>query len=259
MDGLVAARFRWGQQVLDPVTGLTRSLDYFGPANIGEVEDYFLPASNVVIGLSGDYNDDQKVDAADYVVWRKNTGNNPLPNDNGSTTQAERFNLWRANFGNPMPAGGGGAAVPLTPAESSSPSVSGASTAGSRLSAQSSPVPGPVVEVFAPTVGYSTKLLPGATGATAVSFSPLPSGFNVAGSTSVSTERSTGSAQPHASTSRTAQPFADLLLVDQALAGLDYDASDDAPLRDHRTSEDEYANDLALAAAFDDESNWWSL
>jgi hypothetical protein len=66
--------------------------------------DYDAEAFGSVIfedlsGLLGDFNEDDKVDAADYVVWRKN-GTNPLPNDNGLTTAAARFNLWRANFGN---------------------------------------------------------------------------------------------------------------------------------------------------------------
>ena len=67
------------------------------------------------MGLLGDFNEDDKVDAADYVIWRKNeTANNPLPNDDGLATQAERFDLWKANFGNMvMPGGGsGGGAVP---------------------------------------------------------------------------------------------------------------------------------------------------
>jgi hypothetical protein len=60
-------------------------------------------------GLPGDFNDDGKVDAADYVVWRKNvTANAALPNDNGLATQADRFNLWRSNFGNPMGSGSSG-------------------------------------------------------------------------------------------------------------------------------------------------------
>jgi hypothetical protein len=49
-------------------------------------------------GLAGDYNDDDKVDAADYVVWR-NGG--PLLNETetiGSTT-LEDYNAWKANFG----------------------------------------------------------------------------------------------------------------------------------------------------------------
>jgi hypothetical protein len=36
--------------------------------------------------LDGDFNDDGTVDAADYVIWRKNGGNQ------------QDFNLWRANF-----------------------------------------------------------------------------------------------------------------------------------------------------------------
>jgi hypothetical protein len=47
--------------------------------------------------LPGDFNNDGNVDAADYVVWRKN-----------GMTQAE-FNTWRANFG--AMAGGGGAGL----------------------------------------------------------------------------------------------------------------------------------------------------
>jgi hypothetical protein len=62
-------------------------------------------------GQLGDFTDDGKVDAADYVVWRKNTSNGPLPNDDELTTQAERYNLWRTNFGN-MSTPGGGNAVP---------------------------------------------------------------------------------------------------------------------------------------------------
>jgi hypothetical protein len=66
-----------------------------------------------VAGLPGDFNNNNKVDAADYVVWRKNTGNGALPNDDGLTTQAARFALWKANFGNPGSGGGlGNAAVP---------------------------------------------------------------------------------------------------------------------------------------------------
>jgi hypothetical protein len=48
-------------------------------------------------GLDGDYNDDGKVDAADYVVWRENDG-----------LQAG-YDLWRAHFGNmQMPGVGSG-------------------------------------------------------------------------------------------------------------------------------------------------------
>ena len=56
----------------------------------------------VVAELSpGDYNADRKVDAADYVVWRKNVGtSNILPNDAiGGTIGAVQYDQWRTNFG----------------------------------------------------------------------------------------------------------------------------------------------------------------
>jgi hypothetical protein len=56
-----------------------------------------------VIGaaLPGDYNQDGSVDAADYVVWRKNEGTtNPLPNDPiGGTIDIDQYNQWRTHFG----------------------------------------------------------------------------------------------------------------------------------------------------------------
>jgi hypothetical protein len=68
-------------------------------------------------GLPGDFNSDGKVDAGDYVTWRKNDGtNNALANDNGLGTPIgqNHYNLWRANFGKPPGSGSGldGAQVP---------------------------------------------------------------------------------------------------------------------------------------------------
>ncbi|MEX2306153.1 MAG: hypothetical protein WD738_01080 [Pirellulales bacterium] len=68
-----------------------------------------------VEGVVGDFNDDGAVNAADYVTWRKNDGtNNALPNDNGLGTPitSAHYDLWRANFGQPMPGGGGFSAIP---------------------------------------------------------------------------------------------------------------------------------------------------
>jgi hypothetical protein len=58
------------------------------------------------VDLPGDYNDDDTVNAADYVVWRENLGTNTtLPNDTtpGSVMQVD-YAVWRENFG----ASGGG-------------------------------------------------------------------------------------------------------------------------------------------------------
>jgi hypothetical protein len=57
----------------------------------------------------GDFNEDGLVDAADYVVYRKNVdGTTPLPNDDGLGTPIgpQHYDLWEAHFGEP---GGGGA------------------------------------------------------------------------------------------------------------------------------------------------------
>lgn len=67
-------------------------------------------------GITGDYNNDGKVDAGDYVTWRKAQGTtNALANDPvGGTIGTAQYNNWRANFGKPPGAGSGldGASVP---------------------------------------------------------------------------------------------------------------------------------------------------
>jgi hypothetical protein len=54
--------------------------------------------------LVGDFNHDGSVDAADYVVWRKNPGEIYTQND---------FNIWRAHFG--QTAGSGSLADVMVP------------------------------------------------------------------------------------------------------------------------------------------------
>ena len=60
-------------------------------------------------GVNGDYNGNNVVDAADYVLWRDKLGTTTtLPNDTtpGNVTQ-EDFTVWRANFGKTAGAGAG--------------------------------------------------------------------------------------------------------------------------------------------------------
>jgi hypothetical protein len=59
----------------------------------------------VAPGLPGDFNDDNIVDAADYVVWRKGLG---------TTYTQDDLNVWRANFGNTA-GSGGSSALPGVP------------------------------------------------------------------------------------------------------------------------------------------------
>ena len=59
--------------------------------------------------LPGDYNDNDIVDAADYVVWRDNLDtSNTIPNDAtpGSVNQAD-YGVWQANFGRSLASGTG--------------------------------------------------------------------------------------------------------------------------------------------------------
>jgi hypothetical protein len=54
------------------------------------------------VGLAGDYNGDNEVDAADYVVWRAAmTGGVTLANETASPGVVDQadFDAWRANFG----------------------------------------------------------------------------------------------------------------------------------------------------------------
>jgi hypothetical protein len=65
--------------------------------------DEYFAGSGVItltpVGLTGDYNGDGVVDAADYVVWRKNPG--------GFGGDPAGYNSWRANFGHPSGSGSG--------------------------------------------------------------------------------------------------------------------------------------------------------
>jgi hypothetical protein len=81
----------------------------------GLVFDVIYNANNVQLMVSeeaallGDYNDDGTVDAADYVVWRKNDGTaNTLPNDDiGGIIGEGQYDQWTTHFGET--AGGGSA------------------------------------------------------------------------------------------------------------------------------------------------------
>ena len=59
---------------------------------------HFLPPAD----LDGDYNDDGRVDAADYVVWRKTDGS------------PAGYSLWRTNFGRSLAGSAAGAGLAAT-------------------------------------------------------------------------------------------------------------------------------------------------
>jgi hypothetical protein len=74
--------------------------DFFGLSQSPERIGFIVPP----MGLGGDFNLDNKVDGADYVVWRKGLGTTHFP---------EEYNTWRMNFGASMGSGTvSGGAVP---------------------------------------------------------------------------------------------------------------------------------------------------
>ena len=84
----------------------------FKPAGLHDITfEYRDPATQAVVvgtveyamapGVFGDYNNDGKVDAADYVVFRNAEGtSNVLPNDSfGGVIGPNQYNQWKAHFG----------------------------------------------------------------------------------------------------------------------------------------------------------------
>ncbi len=81
------------------------SQNQFGDVlSLRDVDFYFAWVSftnPLARGISGDYNNNGTVDAADYVLWRDNLNSSvTLPNDTtpGMVQQAD-YDVWRANFG----------------------------------------------------------------------------------------------------------------------------------------------------------------
>ena len=101
-----------------PLADAGQPLDWieftFFNTTTGTDREFFIRSLEVdgpaAAGVPGDYNNNGVVDAADYVVWRKNLGTNfQLTNEvsgvtPGTVTQ-EDYNAWRTRFGNTSGAG----------------------------------------------------------------------------------------------------------------------------------------------------------
>jgi len=247
VSGALAARFRWGEA----------GLGFTGPAQVGEVEDYFFSlVAMQVSGLAGDYNNDSAVNNADFVVWRRFNGTNTLlPNDTtpGAVTQ-EDYDVWRSHFGMTAPGGGSGsggsqsiAAATQVPTPATSVEISGQSASSSGY--------GAALDSLASSPQSSAAVA--STDAVGPVFS-LARAFEVirvdAGSST--SNRSEPSSTLFDQAAVETSDAANLLLLDQAWAELE-DSADEAPFRD--LNGDDEAGDLALATVFADESNWWSM
>jgi len=75
--------------------------------------DFANPLAPSASGIPGDYNESGTVDAADYVLWRKNLNQAvTLPNDlTPGMVENDDYDVWRANFGLGAPGSGGGQLV----------------------------------------------------------------------------------------------------------------------------------------------------
>lgn len=88
-----------------------------GPGTGRDIVLIGLDSMVISEGLDGDFNNDNKVDAADYTVWRDNFGgNSSVLNGNGSgaaTVVQADYDLWKAQFG--QMAGSGSLAASAVP------------------------------------------------------------------------------------------------------------------------------------------------
>jgi hypothetical protein len=86
--------------VLQPDTMTTVNLTLTGQ---------LVATSTFATPLPGDYNQNGVVDAADYVVWRKQSGSDTsLPNDDTPGVGSDDFTRWRAHFGQANSGSGSG-------------------------------------------------------------------------------------------------------------------------------------------------------
>jgi hypothetical protein len=254
--GPIPARFRWG----------TAGLDFFGPAIIGEVEDYLFANANapVVSAIPGDYDGSGLVDKADYQLWKSayHTSNLAADGNGDGVVDHGDYTVWRNHLGESLASGGGaggGQAAPsaqdlalqlqlatLVAAYSTTP-LGSASVAGPQLPSLGESPTAPKPAETAATDDAST--------ATAID---LAAGGLDLGSLQFSTSVSLLDAPTVATPTES-----DLLLVDEVLAGMadDGDAMDDAddldPIAVGR-SDDGDERELALSAAFEENTDWWT-
>jgi hypothetical protein len=117
-DGAMSHPWVPGAPGVNTLSFLTDASSFFaGGAGNVYLDNLVVINNDLPQGIQGDYNQNGKVDAADYVVWRKNNGTtNSLPNDPiGGTIGQPQYDNWRSHFGQTAGSGSGAgvnAAVP---------------------------------------------------------------------------------------------------------------------------------------------------
>jgi hypothetical protein len=83
---------------------------------VGDFAPFLKFDTGSVVGLPGDYNENEAVDAADYTTWRDRLGDSAaLPNDDTAGVGTDDYDRWKTNFGTTGPGSAGvalGASVP---------------------------------------------------------------------------------------------------------------------------------------------------
>jgi hypothetical protein len=90
-----------GTLVLGGVTQVNGTYGGTGSSATNVLPEYFAPNTGIItvgaIGVAGDYNGDTKVNAADYVTWRKNPGPANGGDPGGYVTWRENFDTTSAS------------------------------------------------------------------------------------------------------------------------------------------------------------------
>jgi hypothetical protein len=100
---------------------LHNPLQSFSGANPAGGGEFYLDNIQALSSIdppdaTGDYNDNNVVDAADYVVWRETFGQTVAMNGDGAdgnrngSVDPDDYNVWRMNFGRVFPGPASGAA-----------------------------------------------------------------------------------------------------------------------------------------------------
>ena len=114
--------WQWGMPGSDgSLWNMDTTLPANQPNNVSTSQWLAQFVGTAVYPLAGDYNRDADVDAADYVLWRKNSGKFVLQysgadgDGNGFVDQAD-YNAWRAHFAGTSGSGSGSASAVPEPA-----------------------------------------------------------------------------------------------------------------------------------------------
>ncbi len=102
---------------LSPQTDNILFLQFVGmTGHEGYLNSMEIVAEAAAAGVTGDYNNNGKVDAADYVIWRNSVGTTTvLPNDPvGGMIGDAQYNNWRSHF-NQTPGAGSGLGATAVP------------------------------------------------------------------------------------------------------------------------------------------------